>query len=470
MWGGWQEKSKGKHFMAFTVAPHKKYNALATPDDHLALLTDGLSDSQHGTVLVGWQPLQTPKWFRANLARAQDQLSGYTNEPDIYLTPNLFHNWRLTRLLQGLTAFYVDIDCHDGSDVDMFEMRADVQDVIDSNIGIPSPNFIVYTGRGLHLYWLLDNVPPQALPRWQAVQTRLCALFGGDKRARDATRLLRVVGTVNRKTGHTVTGEFIHDHRHDFNLVCDEILPYTQAQVRDFTAAKLRIEAKEKCRKKKSRQMRKLYQQTGERWAQERESKGTAKRSGSIYARWHVVYQDLIRIQNWFWFGGIREEGYRNHMLFHTANALSWFTVSDALTSEIKATARIITPTFTDAEVMSYCSSVVRRARLTQQGDQEHRYKYSREKLWEEFEPLVGGEPDLVQSLRAIIPEGVREERQAERDRVAEGRYKERRTDSVKQRREVRKLLSQGFSQKYIAEQLGVQPARISKIVKELKK
>lgn len=419
---------------------------LQTPDDHLRLMTQGLSTNPHGAVMVGWHPLKRPAWYKAYLDSGRDQLSRFTNEPDVFLTPNIFHGWRLVRLLKGLSAFFIDIDDHSGRAVDVMRLRANAEATWVRQ-GIPEPNFIVYSGRGIHLYWLVNNVPAQALPRWKAVQKVLCAAFEGDPRSTDPTRLLRLVGTSHNKTGHKVTGEPFFKQRYDFSWFCDEVLPFTQAQVRDFQAAKVR---------------------KGEQ--------STGKQYGSIYQRWYLVYQDLLRVQNHFWFGGMQEPGHRDHMLFHTANALSWFTCSDALANEIKATARILVPSYCTDEVMSYCSSVIDRARRTQQAEgSEFRYKYARKTLWAAFEPIVGQEPELVQQLRAIIPEELHQqrekERQVSRNRTAEGRYKKQTTKSSEMpqlKRRIGKMLSQGLSQKHMSETLGLSKGRVSQLVNQI--
>jgi hypothetical protein len=63
---------------------------------------------------------------------------------------------------------------------------------------IPEPSLILYSGRGLQLKWLFHRpLPPAALPRWNATQRELVTAlerFGADPGARDASRLLRLVG------------------------------------------------------------------------------------------------------------------------------------------------------------------------------------------------------------------------------------------------------------------------------------
>ncbi len=437
------------------IRDDKRNCILGTPDDHLKLMTQGITRNPHGTVLVGWKPLKTPKWFKAGLEEGQDQLSRFTNEPDIYLTPNYFHNWRLIRLLKGLNAFFIDLDDHENEKPDLVWMFSRAQIILHER-GWPPPNAVIYSGRGIHLYWLLENTPPQALPRWKAVQKTLCAALGGDIHAVDPTRLLRVIGTLNSKTGYKVTGEQFFDTRYDFNEFCDTVLPYKQAEVRDFKAAQARLNQN----KGKSKKAVK---------------KSPQGRSGSIYDRWYLVYQDLLKIQNHFWFGGMQDAGHRDLMLFHTANALSWFTRSDALINEIKATAKIMTPSLSLSDAMSYCSSVVRRAKQSASDSEERRYRYRRETLWRAFEPVIGHEPELVQQLRAIIPDELAKEREAERqsnrDRVAEGRWAKHRTKSdeiAKLKRRVRRMVSQGHPTSYIAERLDLTPRRVNQIKKSL--
>jgi hypothetical protein len=81
---------------------------------------------------------------------------------------------------------------------------------------VPWPNAVVETGRGMHLYWLIEPLPPDKLPLWQLTQDFLLDALSDitdyfpqekvtvDKRVRDATRLLRLPGTLNTKTNTVV--------------------------------------------------------------------------------------------------------------------------------------------------------------------------------------------------------------------------------------------------------------------------
>jgi hypothetical protein len=71
--------------------------------------------------------------------------------------------------------------------------------------GIPWPSLIIFSGRGLQAKWLLEySIPRAVLLRWNACQKRLVdrlASYGADPAAKDAARVLRLVETVNSKSG-----------------------------------------------------------------------------------------------------------------------------------------------------------------------------------------------------------------------------------------------------------------------------
>ena len=72
---------------------------------------------------------------------------------------------------------------------------------------VPYPSAVVDSGQGLQLKWFHEKLPKIALPRWEYLQNWLNELFlslGADKGAKDISRILRVVQTVNQKNGYPV--------------------------------------------------------------------------------------------------------------------------------------------------------------------------------------------------------------------------------------------------------------------------
>ena len=58
------------------------------------------------------------------------------------------------------------------------------------------------------MVWSIEKVPYKALSLWKAVQEYLYSQlkeFGADRKALDVTRILRVPGSINSKSGTRVT-------------------------------------------------------------------------------------------------------------------------------------------------------------------------------------------------------------------------------------------------------------------------
>lgn len=416
---------------------------LRLPADHYDLVSP-----YQERELVAYTPQQEKNWHVLNREVARDTLSRWVNEPDIYITPNEFYHWRRIKNTAALNALYVDIDAHHGQDIMRLVEKA--MSALEA-AKIPEPNCIVYTGRGAHMYWLIDRTSAHALPRWQTCQRRLVEICHADRMSADATRVLRVVGTTNSKAENfKVSAEPIHPIRYEFDWLADQILPFTRAEIRDIRAA---------------RALRKIDSTTPAIHA----------KTGSIYERWYLVYRDLHAIVDHHWFGNGVEAGQRDTVLFHMANALSWFTVSDALENEVESVARQITPSLSAAEAKGYCSSVIQRARETNQSGEEKRYRYRRETLYTQLSPLIPD--DLLPRLRAIIPNELATERKRETNRKSDQKRR-RRAGAVERsaylgqadekRTKAQLLHQQGLAVRAIAQQLGISKSAADRYIKEI--
>ena len=431
------------------VVPHT-IPLLETPADHRAALAP-----DQRSAMIAWCKGQQPAWpkITSDAHKAvQDQLSKWVNQPDTFITPNEFNGWRLIKLLNRINALYVDIDMHDAEGaVDMQRMAWDAVAALE-RAHAPLPNVIVYTGRGIHLYWTLSEALPEAaLPRWQACQRALVKLLNGDPQSSDATRVLRMIGTTNTKANNwRVTAETVVPQRYTFDELADEILPFTRAEIRDISAARARKKA----------------------------VKGPRKSNGTIFDRWHLVYQDLHRILDHHWFGGV-PEGHRNNMLFHLSNALSWFTQHEALENEISAVAHTQIPSLSSREVRDYTGPIVKRAQEAAQGrfreyggrQVDPRYRFRRQTLYDALSPLIPAE--LLPDMRAIIPDDLAQQRKHERDQA---RHADSNTGqgvrqgNVEKRTQAVKMRSQGCTVRHIADKLDVGRSTVNRWTRKLDK
>ena len=168
---------------------------------------------------------------------------------NVYTTANAFYTSErfANSYLFSLNSLVADIDCHIKS------IRPEVRDLqIDnlvhairhsaSDYSLLEPNYIVYTGRGIQLWWRHDSLSAKScLWTWESVARRLqicletilrdlgrdpmdgCPSLSLDTQASfNPTGLYRLPGTVNQAVGQTVTFEVLHQHL------------YTLAELKEF--------------------------------------------------------------------------------------------------------------------------------------------------------------------------------------------------------------------------------------------
>lgn len=414
-----------------------------------------LHHDAHGAVLY-WEAAKSEhRWTKILPGDPVEKLiAGFSGANDTYLSVNQFFGWRNVRLLRSLRCCYADIDGTEDLDLAL-EMLQEAQ--------IPAPSFVVFSGRGLHLYWLLTPTPCQALPVWQLVEDHLVKSLrkiGADIRAKDCARMLRVVGTTNAKNGQEVRGLVLSDTVWTMHELANEVLGYRAPGYREPKPAKVFDFGAASARQKKP-----VHR----------------PRKGSIYQWWHLVYRDLITIADHHWFGGI-PPGHRDNLLFLMSVALSWFARPETLKDEIERTAKSFTPTLTDAEVETQMAPVLKRAAMSAQGktivydgqERDARYHFKAESIRTLLRAADGSSlipEELYDRLRALAPADVIKQRKKERDAK---RYEKTREEYLKehsasadQRAVTARLMhAQGKTPKEIATELGVSKMSVSRYLR----
>lgn len=355
---------------------------LKSPDEHGA----GLHPSpRHGTVLVWQRQAAGRRWLKIEPTDPMAQLlAGQAGQRDRFISVNEFQDWRLVRLLRSLRAVYVDLD--NCQSIEAALARCD--DAV-----LPAPSYAVESGRGVHLYWLLEAVPAKALPVWQAIQSRLVAALDADPACADCTRVLRLVGTKNSKNDADVVGYVITGQRWTLHQLADEVLgfrpPKPVAKVTSLDRA--------------------------------RSSRAVRAATGT-FQLWHGRYADLCRVaDHWAFMRGI-PEGHRDTLLFLLGVSLSWFTRSDSLGAEISRVARMYVPSLTEAEVLEYTRPIVRRAVMAANGVPveyrgdlvDPRYRFRSDTMRDWLGDLLT--PEIEGQLRVLVPRSVLRQRKLEED------------------------------------------------------
>ena len=376
-------------------------------------------------------------------------------------------NRRLVNL-SSIALQFVDVDYYhsryagQSRDVVIYTMIRALEDA-----GVPLPSIILDSGRGLQAKWMLDAaLPRQALPRWNAVQSRLVdALgdFGADVRAKDGSRVLRLVDTVNTRSGTRVevafttaspsTGELV---RYDFDALADLVLPFSRAELAELREA--RREAK--AARIEQHQLRLV-----------RGGLDGLKRLGDRQLAWDRL-EDLRTLSRRRGGAGGPPAGHRDEFIFWGANFAALGCVELwHLHREVVELAKEFAPTWSHREAQAAVSTVVRKAKEMAAGV---RVEYNGKKYPPLYTPRnstllcqlrVTAEEE--RHLKTIISKDEKRRRDRERDTarrrardVAErGVYLGR---AAERRSEARRMRQEGLTQAQIAERLGVTQQAVS--------
>lgn len=109
-----------------------------------------------------------------------------------------------------MPLLFLDLDTYKVPALEKLAVESQVEVLLRAcdDLQIPEPSLVVFSGRGLQSKWILETpLPARALPRWQAVENELCRRLqplGADPRAKDVSRVLRLVRTVNSKSDQIV--------------------------------------------------------------------------------------------------------------------------------------------------------------------------------------------------------------------------------------------------------------------------
>lgn len=141
----------------------------------------------------------------------QDTLNYFLSaDKDTYMSVNSFYApIRKAECVRKINALFLDLDNHNFKmdkhylDSALYFLENDYFNKI-----IPEPSLIVATGRGLQLYFKIENLPKQALPLWQMVQNEMIDRMQGfdyqgfeiDESCTDVSRVFRLCGTLNTKS------------------------------------------------------------------------------------------------------------------------------------------------------------------------------------------------------------------------------------------------------------------------------
>ena len=340
------------------------------------------------------------------------------DKDNVCITLNTFYKtYRRIEYLRELNALFIDLDTYKTD----FTKEQILMNLNENYFwkNIPTPNFIIDSGRGLYLIWLIKKVPSMALPLWKAAEEyfyRTLKEFGADRQALDATRILRIPGSINPKTHTEVKIIDNYNYLYELREIQNEYMP----------------ELNEKALKKRGRPKKVKY----------------------IYRERNLYYarlQDLIKLCE------LREydlKGHRELILFLYRYYLCYFTedVEKSLNDTLELN-NIFKQPLREKEVIGATKSAE-----TVFKDQNKNYKYKNETL---INLLEISDEEQKEMITIIDEEEYKRRKRLRNNKAYENKLKAKgkltEKEKISQRRiKIKDLLDKGLKQKDICSQLDI--------------
>ena len=145
---------------------------------------------------------RTIKIYNTKNDGLRDIVEELHKKEDVFLAPNtMYIPKRRVENIRQFRALFQDIDC-ESMGLEKAETVYMIW-IMHYEGKIPKPTMVTDSGRGVHLYWRIQNAPFGALNTWQELQDYIyynLKHLGADKKATDGARVLRLPGTINSKS------------------------------------------------------------------------------------------------------------------------------------------------------------------------------------------------------------------------------------------------------------------------------
>ena len=349
------------------------------------------------------------------------------NDINAYVSQNTFYRpQRRIENIKELRAIYIDIDCYNSKytkDAVKYFLENDLY-----GSKIPIPNYLIDSGRGLYYVILIKPVPSMALPLWYAVQRYLFNVlkkFGADANALDPTRVLRIVGTMNSKSGTCVEVLDAYDYEYSLKEIQEEYLPEIN---------------------------------------QKKRSKGRPKKMVSLFTEYSLYHARVIDITKVCELRDYDVEGHRETILFLYRYFSACFTedAEEALRRALELNSMFKKP-LPENEVIQDTKSATRAYK-------NKLYKYTNTKLIEVLDITL----EEQQHLLTIIS-GKEKYRRCADEKKAKQKAKRRNENGLTKKQQelqdlkikIEELKQQGLSNRKIATEFNISEGKVRSVLKK---
>ena len=365
----------------------------------------------------------------------------YKNKKDIYYTPNTFNSpiKREREYLWQLHRFYIDIDHKAGTEpIDPFEVVGAVEQLVEEK-KIPQPTEYINSGRGIHIYWDINNCHIMLLDLWEKIENHLFNTIkelersikniSVDTRVKDPTRLLRLPGTINSKN----------------NSKCYSMLKNEGNIYNIFDLKKAYIKVNKQYKKNKS--------------------KITYLPTKNLYTL------NMSRIEDFKHIVSLRNgdiKGYRNTLIM--LYSYHYRLVNEVTVEELIKVTKEFNKSFREPynvkELTSVCRSVNRTVKHFQE-DNSKGYKFTHKYIINALDLQEHEQRELLTIISTRVKYDRKNKKRNEARRNEKG-LTSRQQGKKDRINSILELKQQGYNQSKIAEKLGITRQAVSKLLKEL--
>jgi hypothetical protein len=438
---------------------------------YVSLWTRELVDGRHQTSI--------------QLSELGRHLDAHVGETDRYISAGVFYlpNRRTVSLTRMPMAF-ADLDTYKVARLQGLSPEAQLEELLYacSQRLLPEPSVVVFSGRGLQLKWLLAQpVPRAALPRWAAVQRALngaLADFGADPGAIDASRVLRLEGSVSSRSGEVV--RVLHRARtptmggqmlpcgvagYDFDVLAKHMLPVDRIELAAMRALREVQRAGDHREKAKREAVPSGWAVIPGGLVSHGVSKPTARPLIPSELAWHRL-EDLRTLATLRGHQSGLPAGQRNTFVFLGACFLAQALLVRNLREEVETlVASVFAPDWRPWEVSSCVSAVISRAEAAArhetvefEGKQvDPRYRFKNETLVNWLHVTSDEEKELLTIISSVEARRRNTERHRQARRasgsIERAHYLQQAADK---RERVRALKDEGLSNLAISRQLRI--------------
>jgi len=390
-------------------------------------------------------------------------LPAYSGVDDVYISQNRFWGARAVSRLAQLCALYADVDYYKHPDLSGMHPLG-VLELAFTDLQlckIPRPSLAVSTGRGLALIWRHEPVPHYVLPKWSLCQEYIFEALkglGADPSAKDAARVLRLVGSRNSKSG-TIVEAVWEEHGEatwEFGDLADEILPLSRRELEERRTN--RSENQDKLASKDSTRASKSRDNLEKRFTAATLALG---RLGDLQRL--LMLREYVKLP----------PGQRDHWMFVAATSLAKLVEPQFLEREILILGRDYAG-WSEAETRSRMQSVIARAHAASMGGKVEWKGQQRDPRFllknQTIIDMLGITPSEEKEMQVLLSKDTKRQRdreRKERERRAQGAKsrKEYEAEAREKRRVALELHNQGMSLRKIGKTLRTSHTHVSRMI-----